>query len=119
MRISIEEGLKDRPAIYVPHGQIGVFRRSCVDRRSEFLGTESGMGVGQRLEQWGNRLRGDWESREICGLETRRAYVIGVRKLWRRNPAWGLDSTWSVGESVRRSFGKSRGMQPGDSESVL
>ncbi|WP_300782597.1 hypothetical protein [uncultured Acetatifactor sp.] len=43
-------------------------------RLSEALETESGTGVGQHPEQWGNRLRGASESCVICGPEIPRGY---------------------------------------------
>jgi len=45
-----------------------------IDRLSESLEAESGIGGGQHLEKWGNRLRGASESRVICSLKIPRGY---------------------------------------------
>ena len=45
-----------------------------LDRLSESLGTESGIGAGEYLERCGNRFREASESRVICGLEIPRSY---------------------------------------------
>ena len=44
------------------------------NRLSEFQKVESGIAAGGHPERWGNRSKGVFESRVICGLEIPRGY---------------------------------------------